>query len=190
MLTIWILFFCTFSQTEVGRERIKTKTIFTTFMKYSVIINQISYSLFFGFLPLLHINKTLFIKQILSSLKELTHSHSAFSSHTLTNWWFVCSNCVAFSLCCIFNLFICSNIVALSSIHPFFPHLFNPESQKPSCDTPWMSHQSVTGLIHKGRHLFTPTGNLESTVNLTPCMSLDHQKKPEYPERAFKLHAD
>ena len=50
--------------------------------------------------------------------------------------------------------------------------------------TPWTGHQTITGLTHRDRQsftlTFTPTGNLESTVNLT-CMSLDCGRKPENP---------
>ncbi len=62
--------------------------------------------------------------------------------------------------------------------------------------TPWTGRQSVTGLTYRdGQPLtFTPTGNLESPINLI-CMSLDCGRKPEHPEkthagtrRTCKLH--
>ena len=47
-------------------------------------------------------------------------------------------------------------------------------------------HQTIAGLTHRDRQpftlTFTPTGNSESTINLT-CMSLDCGRKLEYPER-------
>ena len=66
--------------------------------------------------------------------------------------------------------------------------------------TPWTGRQSIAGLTHRDRQpftlTFTPTGNLESTINLT-CMSLDCGRKPEYPEkthantgRTCKLHTE
>ena len=48
--------------------------------------------------------------------------------------------------------------------------------------TPWTGRQTITGLTHRDRQpftlTFTPTGNLESTINLT-CMSLDCGRKSE-----------
>ncbi len=66
--------------------------------------------------------------------------------------------------------------------------------------TPWTGRQSVTGPTYRDRQpltlTFTPTGNLESPVNLT-CMSLGCGRKPEYPEkthagtrRSCKLHTE
>ncbi len=49
--------------------------------------------------------------------------------------------------------------------------------------TPWTGRQSVAGPTYRDRQPFTPTGNLESPVNLT-CMSLDCGRKPGYLERA------
>ncbi len=53
--------------------------------------------------------------------------------------------------------------------------------------SPWIGCQFITGLTHKDNqpftHTFTPTGNLESPINLT-CMSLDCGRKLERQERA------
>ncbi len=55
---------------------------------------------------------------------------------------------------------------------------------------PWTSRQFIAGLTCRDKRpftlTFTPTGNLESLINLT-SMSLDWERKPEYPERT---HAD
>ena len=50
--------------------------------------------------------------------------------------------------------------------------------------TPWTGRQSIAGPT--STLTFTPTGNLESPINLM-SMSLDGGRKPEYPERT---HAD
>ena len=47
--------------------------------------------------------------------------------------------------------------------------------------TPWSGHQSITGLTHRHSQPFTPTGNLESLINLT-CMFLVCGKKLEHPD--------
>ena len=64
--------------------------------------------------------------------------------------------------------------------------------------TPWTGRQTISGLTHKQPFTltFTPTGNLESIINLT-CMSLDCGRKPEYSQRTHantrrtcKLHTE
>ncbi|XP_078019577.1 dynein axonemal assembly factor 3 isoform X1 [Epinephelus lanceolatus] len=54
--------------------------------------------------------------------------------------------------------------------------------------TPWTGHQTITGLRDRQPFTltFTPTGNLESPINLT-CVFLDSGRKPEYPQ---KTHTD
>ncbi len=51
----------------------------------------------------------------------------------------------------------------------------------------------MTGLTYRDTQpltlTFTPTGNLESPINLT-CMSLDCGRKPEYPEKTHAEHAN
>lgn len=45
--------------------------------------------------------------------------------------------------------------------------------------TPWTGCYSNTETFTLS---FTPTANLESPINPTPCMSLDGGRRPEYPE--------